>query len=125
MGVSEAIQHYLVEPVSYQFTGLFDLNGRLGVLFLGISYLVAYGLFRYRRRHGLSEARSFWQFIGGRQVHWHPSARLDYLYYFLRGVLKVAVYWTVCPVSLLRRQMATSTCNAPPRWRLQIAAKRN
>lgn len=98
MGVSEAIQHYLVEPVSYQFTGLFDLNGRLGVLFLGISYLVAYGLFRYRRRHGLSEARSFWQFIGGRQVHWHPSARLDYLYYFLRGVLKVAL---VLPVIAL------------------------
>ena len=42
-----------------------------------------------RRRQGLSEARSFWQFLGGSRVYLHPSALLDYRYYFVRALLKV------------------------------------
>ncbi|MEW6177429.1 MAG: sterol desaturase family protein [Pseudomonadota bacterium] len=98
MGVSESFQHYVLDPILLQFSSLFDLNGRLGLLFLGVSYAVAYLLFRYRKRHGLTEAASFWRFLGGWQVHWHPSARLDYRYYFVRGVLKVAL---VVPVVAL------------------------
>lgn len=91
MGVSDSFQRYLIDPFVQQFTSLFDLNGRLGLLFLGVSYAVAYLLFRYRRQHGLTQAMSFWAFLGGWRVHWHPSARLDYRYYFVRGVLKVAL----------------------------------
>lgn len=91
MGFSEALLFYVVEPVVGQLAGLFDLNGRIGVLFLAISYLVAYGLFRYRRRRGQIEAATFWQFLGGWRVYWHPSARLDYRYYLVRGILKVAL----------------------------------
>jgi hypothetical protein len=80
MGVSDSFQRYLIDPFVQQFTSLFDLNGRLGLLFLGVSYAVAYLLFRYRRQHGLTQAMSFWAFLGGWRVHWHPSARLDYRY---------------------------------------------
>ncbi len=81
--------NWLATPVIKQFTGLFDLNGRIGVFFIGLSYTVAYGLFRYRKHHGLTEARSFWAFIGGNRVHFHPSALLDYRYYFVSALLKV------------------------------------
>jgi len=91
MGVFEPLQQYLIDPIVQQFASFFDLNGRLGVLFLAISYAVAYALFRYRRQRGLTDAASFWQFIGGARVHWHPSARLDYRYYFVRGILKVTL----------------------------------
>ncbi|SDL11373.1 sterol desaturase family protein [Pseudomonas indica] len=95
MGVFETLHHYLsawaIAPIAAQFSGIFDLNGRFGVLFLCISYAVAYGLFRYRKQRGLTDADSFWQFIGGGKVHWHRSALLDYRYYFVRAVLKVAL----------------------------------
>ena len=89
--VHERLSDLLIEPVITQISGIFDLNGRFGVLFLGISYAVAYGLFRYRAQRGLTEARSFWQFIGGSRVNFHRSALLDYRYYVVRAVLKVAL----------------------------------
>lgn len=89
--VYECLNELLVEPVMQQFSGIFDLNGRFGLLFLGISCAVAYGLFRCRKRHGQTGAGSFWQFIGGSRVHFHRSALLDYRYYFVRAVLKVAL----------------------------------
>ena len=89
--VHERLSDLLIEPVITQISGIFDLNGRFGVLFLGISYVVAYGLFRYRAQRGLTEARSFWQFIGGSRVNFHRSALLDYRYYVVRAVLKVAL----------------------------------
>jgi sterol desaturase/sphingolipid hydroxylase (fatty acid hydroxylase superfamily) len=93
MDVLAPLDHYLhrwlVAPVSDQFLGLFDLNGRLCVAFLFTSYAVAYGLFRWRRSRGLTDASTFWQFIGGNRVHFHPSALLDYRYYFVRAILKV------------------------------------
>ncbi|MGE7955145.1 sterol desaturase family protein [Pseudomonas sp. NPDC089530] len=85
------LNEWLIEPVSRQFLGLFNLNGRLGAGFLLISYAIAYGLFRYRKQHSLTEARTFGQFIGGRRVHLHRSALLDYRYYFVRAILKVAL----------------------------------
>jgi len=91
MGVLEILHGFVIAPAIDQFTNIFDLNGRIGVLFLGLSYAVAYGLFRYRKQRGLTDAGSFWQFIGGNGVHWHPSALLDYRYYLVRGVLKVAL----------------------------------
>ncbi|MBX9914669.1 MAG: sterol desaturase family protein [Pseudomonadaceae bacterium] len=91
MAVFSFIYAFLVEPVIVQFTGIFDLNGRFGLLFLCVSYAVAYGLFRWRKRRGLTDACSFWQFIGGRQVNLHRSALLDYRYYFVRAILKVAL----------------------------------
>ena len=39
MGVSDSFQRYLIDPFVQQFTSLFDL-------FLGVSYAVAYLLFR-------------------------------------------------------------------------------
>lgn len=81
----------LVEPVISQLSGLFDLNGRVGVVFLLLSYAVAYGLFRLRKRRGLTKAPSFWQFLGGHRVHFHRSALLDYRYYLVRGILNVAL----------------------------------
>ena len=89
--VLERLSDLLIEPVITQISGIFDLNGRFGVLFLGISYAVAYGLFRYRSQRGLTEARSFWQFIGGSRVNFHRSALLDYRYYLVRAILKVAL----------------------------------
>ncbi|MCB2254149.1 sterol desaturase family protein [Pseudomonas chlororaphis] len=85
------LEQWLIEPLSRQFVGLFNLNGRLGIAFLLISYGVAYGLFRWRRQRGLTDACSFGQFIGGRRVHLHRSALLDYRYYFVRALLKVAL----------------------------------
>ncbi|MCO6058635.1 sterol desaturase family protein [Pseudomonas sp. MOB-449] len=87
----EQLAEWVIEPVSHQFAGIFDLNGRFGVLFLCISYGIAYGLFRFRKHRGLSDARSFWQFIGGSRVYFHRSALLDYRYYFVRAILKVAL----------------------------------
>ncbi|WP_433736017.1 sterol desaturase family protein [Pseudomonas putida] len=80
---------WVIAPVSDQFLGLFDLNGRLCLAFLFTSYAVAYGLFRWRKSRGLTDAPTFWQFIGGNHVHFHPSALLDYRYYFVRAILKV------------------------------------
>jgi hypothetical protein len=58
-------------------------------LFLCVSYSIAYGLFRFRKYRGLTDARSFWKFIGGRQVYLHRSALLDYRYYFVcSGLMK-------------------------------------
>jgi len=91
VGVLELLSSVTFVPLIDQFTSLFDLNGRLGVLFLCVSYAVAYGLFRYRKQRGLTDAGSFWQFIGGGAVHLHPSALLDYRYYLVRGILKVAL----------------------------------
>ena len=80
---------WLLAAVIKQFKGLFDLNGRIGVFFLGISYSVAYLLYRRQRSQQLTDARSFWQFIGGSRVYFHPSALLDYRYYFVRALIKV------------------------------------
>ncbi len=85
------LHRWVIGPVTQQFLGIFDLNGRLGLVFLLMSYSIAYGLFQFRRRRGLTDARSFWKFIGGRGVHLHRSALLDYRYYFVRAILKVAL----------------------------------
>ena len=82
---------WVIAPITQQFLGIFNMNGRFGMLFLCASYSVAYGLFRYRKRRGLTEARSFWQFIGGSRVNLHRSALLDYRYYFVRAILKIAL----------------------------------
>ncbi|MCG7198868.1 sterol desaturase family protein [Marinobacter pelagius] len=89
--IPDYLNQFIVEPVTDQFLGIFDLNGRFGVLFLGISCLVAYLLFRVRRHRGLTDASSFWQFLGGSRVNFHRSALLDYRYYFVRAILKVAL----------------------------------
>ncbi|MGL4317581.1 MAG: sterol desaturase family protein [Pseudomonas sp.] len=86
--IYEQLARRLIDPLTAQFLAIFDLNGRLGLLFLCISYGVAYGLFRFRKQRGLTHAPSFWQFIGGRQVNFHRSALLDYRYYFVRAILK-------------------------------------
>jgi sterol desaturase/sphingolipid hydroxylase (fatty acid hydroxylase superfamily) len=77
---------------------MFQLSGRLGVLFIFTSYAIAYGLFRFRKARGLTEANSFWQFIGGSRVFLHRSALLDYRFYVLRAVLNLAL---VVPVVAL------------------------
>ncbi|MHC8327258.1 sterol desaturase family protein [Pseudomonas sp. LB1P83] len=82
---------WVITPVTDQFLGIFDLNGRVGLVFLLSSYSVAYGLFRFRKSRGLTDARSFGQFIGGTRVHLHRSALLDYRYYFVRAILKVSL----------------------------------
>ncbi|KAB0491160.1 sterol desaturase family protein [Pseudomonas vancouverensis] len=102
MDVLDAVHHYLsawvIDPVTRQFLGLFDLNGRLCVAFLFISYSVAYALFRFRKARGLTEAQSFGQFIGGARVYFHRSALLDYRYYFVLAILKATL---VVPVVAL------------------------
>ncbi|MGF6514418.1 sterol desaturase/sphingolipid hydroxylase (fatty acid hydroxylase superfamily) [Pseudomonas sp. BT76 TE3572] len=82
---------WVIEPVTDQFFGIFDLNGRFSIVFLSVSYSIAYSLYRFRQYRGLTDAGSFWQFIGGHRVHFHPSALLDYRYYFVRAILKVAL----------------------------------
>ncbi|MDI3273308.1 sterol desaturase family protein [Pseudomonas sp. AL03] len=95
MDVFALLYDYLIKwvigPVTDQFFGIFDLNGRFGIVFLCLSYSIAYGLYRFRQSRGLTDARSFGQFIGGRRVHFHRSALLDYRYYFVRAILKVAL----------------------------------
>ena len=119
MGVLETLHSLAVAPVVDQLSAIFDLNGRIGLLFLAVSYAVAYGLFRYRKHRSLTDANSFWQFIGGGAVHWHPSALLDYRYYLVRGVLKIAllipvVGWWI-RISCARRttSLFSPTCGAP------------
>ncbi|MFV3372031.1 sterol desaturase family protein [Pseudomonas sp. NY15435] len=89
------LHHHLstlfLEPVANQLSGLFDLSGRVGVVFLLCSYAIAYALFRFRQQRGLTQATSFWQFIGGSRVNLHRSALLDYRYYLVRGILNVAL----------------------------------
>lgn len=92
------LHRLLIEPVAEQFFSLFDLNGRIGVAFIFTSYCVAYGLFRFRKSRSLTEAPTFWQFLGGGRVHGHRSAWLDYRYYFIKGILRVAL---VLPVVAL------------------------
>ncbi len=75
-------------PLWHRFTGLFDLNGRLGVVFLAISLVVAY--LQYRRRND-GHYRHFGHFLGGRRVWLHRSAIIDYQYYFLRVLLHAAL----------------------------------
>ena len=87
--VYDCLSRWVITPVIHQFLGIFDLNGRFGLLFLATSYSVAYGLFRFRKSRGLTSAPTFWQFIGGKQVYLHQSALLDYRYYFVRAILKV------------------------------------
>ncbi|MCP1418530.1 sterol desaturase/sphingolipid hydroxylase (fatty acid hydroxylase superfamily) [Pseudomonas laurylsulfativorans] len=82
---------WVIEPVTRQFLGIFDFNGRLGLSFLCMSYGVAYCLFRLRKSRGLTDARSFGQFIGGCRVYLHRSALLDYRYYFVLAILKVVL----------------------------------
>lgn len=89
--IYDRLSAWVIAPVIAQLAGTFDLNGRLGVLFLCISYAVAYGLFRLRKQRGLTDAPGFWQFIGGRQVNFHRSALLDYRYYLVRAILKVVL----------------------------------
>lgn len=89
--VYNGLIEWVTNPVTRQFLGLFDLNGRMGLLFLITSYSIAYALFRHRKHRGLTDARSFGQFIGGRRVYFHRSALLDYRYYFMRAILKVAL----------------------------------
>ncbi|WP_166359692.1 sterol desaturase family protein [Pseudomonas akapageensis] len=89
--IYEHLTQWVIEPIFDQFFGIFDLNGRLGLLFLFTSYLIAYSLFRFRKHRGLTDARSLWQFIGGNRVHFHRSALLDYRYYLARAILKVAL----------------------------------
>ncbi|UZE84900.1 sterol desaturase family protein [Pseudomonas viciae] len=89
--VYQQLIQWVIAPITDQFFGIFNLNGRLGILFLCASYGVAYGLFHFRKHRGLTDARSFWQFIGGSRVHLHRSALLDYRYYFVRAVLKIAL----------------------------------
>lgn len=40
---------WVIEPVADQFLGIFDLNGRFGLVFLFSAYSVAYGLFWFRK----------------------------------------------------------------------------
>ncbi len=89
--VYQHLSAWVIAPVTQQFLDIFNLNGRFGVLFLCASYGVAYGLFRFRKHRGLTDARSFWQFIGGSGVYLHRSALLDYRYYFVRAILKIAL----------------------------------
>ncbi|MNQ32848.1 Fatty acid hydroxylase superfamily protein [compost metagenome] len=91
VSLHDYLSRWVLEPVAKQLFGLFDLNGRLGLAFLFTSYGIAYSLFLHRKRRGLTDARSFVQFIGGRRVHLHRSALLDYRYYFVRAILKVAL----------------------------------
>lgn len=87
----DPLQRLLIIPLWQCLSGLFDLNGRLGVVFLLISGTVAYLLCLHRRRRGDPGARSFRRFLGGRAVWLHPSALLDYQYYLVRALLHVAV----------------------------------
>nr|BFE95382.1 hypothetical protein GCM10020185_59180 [Pseudomonas brassicacearum subsp. brassicacearum] len=89
--VYQHLSAWVIAPITQQFLDIFNLNGRFGVLFLCASYGVAYGLFRFRKHRRLTDARSFWQFIGGRGVYLHRSALLDYRYYFVRAILKIAL----------------------------------
>lgn len=87
----DPLQRLLITPLWQSLSGLFDLNGRLGFVFLLISGTVAYLLYLRRRRQGDPETRSFRHFLGGRAVWLHPSALLDYQYYLVRALLHVAV----------------------------------
>jgi sterol desaturase/sphingolipid hydroxylase (fatty acid hydroxylase superfamily) len=82
---------WVIKPATHQFLSFFQLSGRVGFVFILVSYVIAYGLFRFRKHRGLTDATSFWQFIGGNRVFFHRSALLDYRFFVLRAVLGVAL----------------------------------
>ena len=88
--VLDALSAYILSPLMDSVLGLFDFNGRLGLPFLGISFLIAYCMYRRQRQLGYSQAANFRAFLGGRHLWWHRSARVDYVYYFLRTLLHLA-----------------------------------
>jgi hypothetical protein len=83
------LTRWLIGPATHQFLGIFGLTGRLGLVFILTSYGIAYGLFRFRKYRELTDAQSFWQFIGGNRVFLHRSALLDYRFY---------VRTSICPL---------------------------
>ena len=98
--IYKQLVEWVITPITEQFYSIFSFNGRLGVLFLCASYGVAYGLFRFRKQRGLTDARSFWQFIGGSRVYFHRSAWLDCRYYLLRTTLKIALMLPIVHLSI-------------------------
>ena len=88
--VLDALSAYILSPLMDSVLGLFDFNGRLGLPFLSISLLIAFCLYRRQRQLGYSQAANFRAFLGGRHLWWHRSARVDYVYYFLRTLLHLA-----------------------------------
>ncbi|MBB6056093.1 sterol desaturase family protein [Tolumonas osonensis] len=85
--LTNALTHYVWNPVWNTFCGLFDWNGRLGLPFLVVSLSVAYFVYRWQRQRGYSQADHFPGFLGGRKVWLHRSALNDYVYYFIRPLL--------------------------------------
>jgi sterol desaturase/sphingolipid hydroxylase (fatty acid hydroxylase superfamily) len=89
--VYDDLSKWVIKPIIHQFLSIFQLSGRLGLVFMFTSYAIAYGLFRFRKHRGLTDAGSFWQFIGGNRVFLHRSALLDYRFYLLRTLLNLAL----------------------------------
>ena len=57
--LSHICRHFtevLITSVTNQLSGVFDLSGRVGVLFLRCSYAINYALFRFRQQNGLTQA---------------------------------------------------------------------
>lgn len=88
--VVDALSAYILSPLIDTLLGLFDFNGRLGLPFLCISLVIAFFLYRRQRQLGYSQANSFRIFLGGRKIWLHRSARVDYVYYFVRPLLHLA-----------------------------------
>ena len=88
--VVDALSAYILSPLIDTLLGLFDFNGRLGLPFLCISLVIAFFLYRRQRQLGYSQTNSFRTFLGGRKIWLHRSARVDYVYYFVRPLLHLA-----------------------------------
>ncbi len=84
------LQLMLAEPIYYGVTNstnvLFSWGSRQSLFFISLSYLIAFGLFYYhKQRH--KHPQSYWNYIGGKKVFLHPSAKIDYLHFLYRSAL--------------------------------------
>lgn len=73
-------------PIVKTFYGLFTLKGRQAIIFIFFAYAIAFLIFLHRRNNNCTPHRKFFDFIGGKAVFLHPSAMVDYQYYFIRAL---------------------------------------
>ncbi len=78
----------VIQSLKGTFFELFTLKPRQALIFIFISYLIAYALYSYEKEGVQGETpRDFLFFTGGKEVYLHPSAITDYIYYFIAPIL--------------------------------------
>jgi sterol desaturase/sphingolipid hydroxylase (fatty acid hydroxylase superfamily) len=72
-------------------TGFFGYTSRLSFLFIAVAFVAAYFAFLHQHKYfdqtKKDQTKDFLRFLKLREVYWHPSAKLDYLYLFINAAI--------------------------------------